>query len=123
MEQVTANELRRNNLIMYGNLIYPVDRITEQSISVRLSSQRLRTARPHEFEPVPLLPEILQACGFVSNGDKWIWHFSWHTFRVDDDMVLEYGGISYSNTPLHRLQNLVYILTGSELTVNLEHTT
>lgn len=126
---IQANELRRNNLIMYGNMIYPVDRITENSISVRTGSQSLRTGRPHEFEPVPLDPGILEACGFEkrlgdANGQVWgILNFTLIYGRTDDG---DFGWFlnGYHNDChlqyLHQLQNLFFILRGTELTINLE---
>lgn len=126
-----ANELRRNNLIFYGNMIYPVDRIMEQSISVRIGSQSLRTAKPHEFEPVPLSPEILQACGF-ENTHPPSWHLSWESYELQystDDKelgIMSPDGCTSGHTvyfpcgQLHLLQNIYFFFTGAELVVNLE---
>lgn len=119
---IQSNELRRNNLIYYGTMVYPVDRIMEQSISVRVNSGALRTARPHEFEPVKLSPEILEACGF-DNREGYLWF-------LNDDFYIHFrdGSLMYNGMPdgspvlhfLHELQNLTYALTGTELFINLE---
>lgn len=108
-------------------MIYPVDRITEQSISVRIGNQSLRTAKPYEFEPVPLSPAILEACGFeyidqvggwcnkhhvIYGADHWMIH-PFCTNDTDVHIKVEY---------LHQLQNICFALdpTGTELSINLE---
>lgn len=82
------------------------------------------------YEPIPLTPEILKACGFekdqyecpyiqLINGKLGIW--------LDDIAWIEheeYGRFNQINVPLphylHQLQNLHYSLCGKELEINKE---
>lgn len=112
---------------MYGNMMYPVDRITENSISVRTGNQSLRTGRPHEFEPVALTPDILIACGFEKSPEydpefTYIHPelnilFDGESFWFKENNVTHYLGKCES---LHKLQNGILNILNRELTVNLE---
>ena len=83
------------------------------------------------YEPIPLTPEILEACGFEKEEDN-------YTMKVNEQLFVYYGGyerivrlcfydgnysypVHYKNAGnqfqyLHQLQNLFYSLTGEELT-------
>lgn len=81
-------------------------------------------------EPIPLTPEILEACGFVKR--KEMFYKGEYCININDRDVLvgsrgtifngdpNYGvGINYELKYLHQLQNLYFALTGEELTVNI----
>jgi hypothetical protein len=79
------------------------------------------------FQPIPLSPEVLTACGF-ENGEIFV---GYHRYKVENFWTVcqgKFDGI-YSITildhlpfmlparikHLHELQNLIYCLTGEEL--------
>lgn len=77
--------------------------------------------------PIPLTPEILEAAGFEGDDSlnvftlgEWIVDFSIH------DGVISYEGKRLFDEdikktfPLHRLQNLVFAISGTELVVDLK---
>lgn len=69
-----------------------------------------------DLSPIPITPEILEKCGFVSNPYQDRYEFG--------DIHVEYCGIRdicwINSHPhieyLHQLQNLYFALTGEELT-------
>jgi hypothetical protein len=81
--------------------------------------------------PIPLTPEILEACGFVNN-DYQSWYLSWESYELqysghDKELgILSPDGCTSGHTVyfpcqyLHHLQNLYFALTASELPVNLQ---
>lgn len=81
----------------------------------------------YEIDPIPLTPDILEACGFVKKTDSapGIGDFHWYdngdyeTIRVYNDWITLKGVESVPIKYLHHLQNLIFALTGQELTVNL----
>lgn len=82
------------------------------------------TYKEAQVYPIPLSPELLQACGLHSQFTP--------SFETDDGdltgMVQYWYKDSFIFIPekwphikdLHQLQNLYFALTGSELSVNLE---
>ena len=82
------------------------------------------------YEPIPLTPEILEKAGFEESQDGYYYNEE-ATFRIHDNLMLidmaffdsgndrlyfqNIGDVEY----LHQLQNLVYALTGEELTIEL----
>jgi len=78
------------------------------------------------IKAIPLTPEILQKCGSPETKGLWYEHeissffldgsgnfFAGEVLNVDSPVIAK--NIKY----LHQLQNLYFMLTGSELTVNL----
>jgi hypothetical protein len=79
------------------------------------------------FQPIPLSPEVLTACGF-ENGEIFV---GYHRYKVENFWTVRQGKFDgiYSITildhlpfmlparikHLHELQNLIYCLTGEEL--------
>ncbi len=81
-----------------------------------------------KVSPIPLTPEILEACGFKKNfGTDWYRRNKMAIMFLDPEpdvplnTAFEYFNTSFPWTPiyLHQLQNLIHALTGEELTVNL----
>jgi hypothetical protein len=83
---------------------------------------------PAIFNPIPLSPEVLTACGFEKIGeDGYIIYEFEDEKNPNEGFRVEYEGEGYayyypSNTAmdvqinyLHQLQNLYYCLTGEEL--------
>lgn len=80
--------------------------------------------------PVPLTPELLEKIGFEKDESDeentwWRLKFGRFTFETDSSVegkkvyVITFGKEIDYVTTLHQLQNLFYILTGNELTINL----
>lgn len=80
----------------------------------------------HQFEPIPLTPEILEKAGFSSGSeiyytldffvitksiDHQTWEFKIKTSWAENRTI----GLRY----VHQLQNLYFALTGTELEIKL----
>lgn len=123
---IKANELRIGNIVKAGLIYITVKEIT----STYVGSNELISCIPYSrLRPVQISPEILEACGFEkrlgdANGQVWgILNFTLIYGRTDDG---DFGWFlnGYHNDChlqyLHQLQNLFFILRGTELTINLE---
>ncbi|HYH15344.1 MAG TPA: hypothetical protein VD794_08990 [Flavisolibacter sp.] len=80
------------------------------------------------LNPIPLTPELLEKAGFEKKKGHFNNAITMHYYNMGAiSLMLGPDGIYYfftttSNTPLpylHQLQNLVFALTGKELTINL----
>jgi len=129
---ITANELRRGNLVYTYDTDYPYGPGNQflfrvKDIGVCLYDEN-SSAGYDEVEPIPLTPEILETCGAKKN------YFNNPEFDLGlnscIDLVYEDGLIKISAnngeyksetniTYLHQLQNLYFALTGEELKVEL----
>lgn len=82
-----------------------------------------------EFEPVPITPDILAKCGFVSGKNKDDFYYTdndGHSICIvwyDDTQKWVFNGQNYIGIIhleyLHELQRLVLSLTGKHLVVNI----
>ncbi len=110
-----ANELRIGNWVYYKGY----GQVNFHSLDV------LFIKHAKDFNPIPLTPEILEACGFIWDSDD-----DGNTLAesyVLNNFVWSVGlkELYYNNEPvphieyLHQLQNLYFALIGTELTVNL----
>jgi len=97
-------------------------------------------SRPDDYDPIPLTPGVLEACGFRWNGDRGSSkHYFLNGLRIAlPSLVLSIlrdcnaAGESQAGLcgksigdriylkHLHQLQNLYFALTGDELPVNLQ---
>lgn len=74
---------------------------------------------------IPLTPEILEKCGFVTDGDSWVKNKIELMFITTDEhyeMEFTCPSMDWKIVPikyLHQLQNLCFALTGKELTITL----
>jgi hypothetical protein len=127
-----VSELRLGNLIFHNGEVMPVVQIERRYktiYSLNYIDVDERIIGDH-FQPIPLTPEWLERCGFVStlSGDDFhseiIWddpksdyHYCEAGYFIDKSGDYGYycdiGDIQY----LHQLQNLYYALTGEELTI------
>ena len=103
---IKSNELRIGNLVEKEGEIYVADFIT-----INMA---------HNYNPIPLKPEILEKCGFIPtgladfiNGEIELWQVNneFH-YSVHDDYHISINSV-------HQLQNLYFALTGEELTIQL----
>jgi hypothetical protein len=123
-----ANELRIGNWLLTQNQrtlkkYVEVESITEHAINIDF-----REHNYSEVAPIPLTPEILVKCGF-----EWsIYHQAHHKQGFIFDLSARHSGgfvmhesrgkqqiICPEILWLHKLQNLYFALTGTELEVSL----
>lgn len=81
-----------------------------------------------DFEPIPLTPEILEKAGFKLSSEYGLPSY-FHAllsfdidFREDGIFVVLHHDIWHELVKIeyvHQLQNLFYVLTGTELEINL----
>jgi len=118
-----ANELRMGSLIEKDNVMYKFLSLEQNHAStseyrwywVETLDGKLGKYYSSHFNPIPLTPEILEKCGFVSNPYQDRYEFG--------DIHVEYCGfrdICWVNGKphieyLHQLQNLYFALTNEEL--------
>lgn len=122
-----AKELRIGNLVLTPHGILPVRKILENFMTYLD-----RTGYPQEcsyshIKPVPLTPELLEKC---LGNKNWV-EVKRNVFvgfnKLTDDIYLqmEAKGVQPLYCPLphikhlHQLQNLIYILSGNELNVEI----
>lgn len=129
---VKANELRIGNWLHLKN-----------SDHIKVDADNIADIinNPAIFDPIQLSPEILEACGFVKDGEKFLIPSS--DWDKEDDYIPAQGNVSiyydesdkscnFQNgcglteyrlgVPLfyvHQLQNAWFSLTGQELQVNI----
>lgn len=77
-----------------------------------------------DIDPIPITPKILEKCGFVKTDCGFVItetdeFRSKLTLQLHDEKTYKFdcSGFWYGINHLHQLQNLYYILTGSELTI------
>jgi hypothetical protein len=136
---MTAQELRLNNLLFdYSGQMRRVAYVGEtiglhNDIGGTDKYQRnpLFSYDINTLKPIPLVPEILERCGFKNYGG-WIgkkiavdfWDEQTEiVFEFIDSNLTVYGNDirirKIENTAVHQLQNLFYSLTGEELQIEL----
>ena len=138
---IQANELRIGNLVIYSEdgSLCEVLGIDKMGISVNvLKTQEITWIELDQFEPIVLLPEILEKCGFAmlhhlgklqptlqideSLEFHWAEDTLFVTYSEDNyDENIELGGFTIERPlrhikHLHQLQNYIYFETNTELT-------
>lgn len=147
---IKNNELRRGNRVFHNREIVEVESLNDEGINLQTPVYDDYDASPeyyyHNLDPIPLSPEVLEACGFENVSDKkgdkdeitgeiitedWIRYIigakytEEGAYTCDLELELYDDGHFYADQvfvkmdSLHQLQNLYYSLTGSELQVNL----
>lgn len=127
---INANELRLNNWVRYVSRDVQVKELRHDNM---ITTCEFVIAGNEYFDPIPLTPQILEACGFEKHEDSndfWTFFVLPTSFQVDQSHDPEistgvsdlfYWGDSYKTNEiksLHQLQNLYFALTGNELTYN-----
>ena len=124
---MNANEFRVGNWVEANSPMMQVKEITEHTVGLYMPGSE---ADPflydiEEIRPIKLSPEILEKCGFENQRYE-----EWEAFAYKDtaicaswdgvEWVFKYGydsDLSIASCEfLHQLQNLIYALTGEELT-------
>lgn len=133
---IKTTDLRIGNLVLFNPLktikrICVVKELKERFVLVIDQGLDLSLSYT-EAQPIPLTPEILEACGFVKKHNTGYWQFyalnnGWHIGEwVINKHVAGwekkgafYYGDSYMHVKyLHQLQNLYFALVEQELTYN-----
>lgn len=82
------------------------------------------------MKPIPLTPDVLEACGFRVDTKSQYGGFVYpisdekdEDIRIVHDILIEWNWPLYGNTPVlvpyvHSLQNLIHALTGTDLPIN-----
>lgn len=113
--------------LMVGNKVYDRGQIkTVEAINgnaVLLNGQWKNNG--DNVDPIPLTPEILEKCGFEYEGISTLTKDGFPVYFKKKGAALQ-AFVHYLDKPIkvpceyvHQLQNLVYILTGEELNVEL----
>jgi len=113
---IDAKQLRIGNWVTYHGETDMPCQLDAQDI-LNISTNYMHNAEIHS--PIPLTPEVLEACEGVKRTPNADW-FDWVVcglninYNADDDVyfIYEYPNIVFNS--LHQLQNLV-ALTGQEL--------
>ena len=119
---IQASELRiGNNLHDFNGKLVEV--LSIKTNNIRCIYKRIDTNTSHvslyhneELHRIPITPEILEKCGFVTDEEMGVSRLFTDDFSCD-----YYDGCLWFKTSqieikyLHQLQNLCYALTGNEL--------
>lgn len=123
---IQANELRIGNWLMMAHENVP------EMVNIKVMqfiAHANSIGDKHPFEPIPLSPDVLKACGFqrlINSNDFWEhfvlgngWYISKSNHDEDSAGVIKdrfYWSDNYIEIKyLHQIQNLFYSLTGTEL--------
>jgi hypothetical protein len=125
---IKANELRRGNFVMHNGKLTLCDNMVLAEAYDNYKTPK--TWDFSDFNPIPLSPEVLLACGFTkhSNSNEY-WTFwqlpnGWYiseSHHVEESAGVVKGEFYYSEEfihipNLHWLQNFYFFNTKTELT-------
>jgi hypothetical protein len=120
---MTANELRQGNLIRWKST-----NDIEAVVDIKSSGkyQTINNIRITDAEPIPLTEEWLLKMGFEKDYQDdymMVWRGVTFYFRISDKSLRRDFGIKTKISIINieyvnQLQNLFYLLTGKELTIN-----
>jgi hypothetical protein len=129
-----ANELRIGNLVYCWNPAYNVPPNTYDTI-ITINWKHIRNCveQPNHgtYKPIPLTEEILLKAGFEKSGEGIFNHdyFNGVYFEIDSEFIGndnenicgDFDECVHIRMPkeLHKLQNIVFDLTGKELEIKL----
>lgn len=128
-----ANELRIGNLILdRGEKVLRVDWFEREKICMKMVIRGTEvhplTEEVKHLHPIPLTEEMLLKCGFENRSIGSDFWFECNEIIIGGRGKSFYPSVSgesgleaygYEIKSLHQLQNLFFILTGQELTVNI----
>lgn len=128
---MNAKELRLGNLVLWDNEIVPIDLIMIETVNVRHKDSFIDwyTVDIEDIEPIAITEEILLKAGFKNCGQGTYNHdyFEGIYFELDSDFIGyeyqnicgDYDGCIHIRLPkeFHKLQNIIFDLTGKELTL------
>ena len=113
---IAANELRIGNWVRFINKTFQVGPETiEDCYKANI------TQSPYQYEPIPLSPSVLEACGFRYYDNDWYEKGEINVNITDGRICITQKWQVFVNANinhLHQLQNLHFALTGQELIYN-----
>lgn len=130
MEEIKAGDIMIGNWVMFENTTHVVTEISETLIATRwIKSKDKYIHTLSELRPIPLTEDILLKAGFrkrkMSGYDT---HFIYSLFIGGEtigitaiynaDFSIMLHGVARGVKYLHRLQNIIKIITGNELEIN-----
>lgn len=125
---IQAKDLRAGNLVFENT--FNMGNGNYEGVPIVVNGNIIKTIELsptlHAYSPIPLSPDILERCGFVTvNKDKFSDKFAYafkeneHHFKFYPPNTLYWHGYPLNVEYLHQLQNLYFALTGEELTITL----
>jgi hypothetical protein len=124
---IPSNELRIGNHVLVNETPRKVSAISGTTVSTTGTENSREAATEHRFEqiqPVPLTDDRLIECGFVYHDYFKFWQLlsSKAGLRSEMDIDRDYDIIDFMRRPiirkvasLHQLQNIYFMLKGTEL--------
>lgn len=126
---INANELRLGNWVMYDGKHCTVKSIFGGTQNLIVGRGGINPyAYVEKVDPIPLTPEMLDKMGFKSDftytgriTPKFIMIDNWYIeiFFEDGNYLAEINGARVIINSVHQLQNMVFALTGKEITFEL----
>jgi len=123
---ISCHELRLGNRVLVDKNLQQVSMITGTTVftidAEKSSGQKASEQSFEQIEPVPLTDDVLKQCGFVFHGYFKFWQLLTTGARSEMDVDSDYDVIDFMRRPiikkmasLHQLQNVYFMLKGSEL--------
>jgi hypothetical protein len=123
---IQPNELMLGNWVRYGSNILKVVGIKLYPVggAAEITTQHHINGNSDYYDPIPITPEILEKAGFEKYLDESNWllgeDFCLHYYMATGGYCFKYKDYkSITIQYLHQLQNLYYVLKGTELNINL----
>jgi hypothetical protein len=129
---ILPQQLRKGNCVCLENELCYISQILWDRVEVAFIKDGKKTYREckyDELQPITITPDILLACGFVKK-DRF--HFSDVFTSKNEDFIINqlrdsceisfglkgsFAIVSNRILPLHELQNLYYVLTREEISI------
>lgn len=128
---ISCNELRLGNYILVNQKLQRVSRLDSKSVqsssafpSAENPTETKSTQAVADVQPVPLTNALLQQCGFVFHDYFKFWQLITGSGaqRSEMDIDTDYNVIDFMRKPIvksvssvHQLQNIYFMLKGTEL--------
>lgn len=124
---IPCNELRIGNHVLVNQTLRKVSTISGTTVSTVDPGNNTEAATERSFDniqPVPLTDDVLKQCGFVYHDYFKFWQLLTSTagFKSEMDIDGDYDIIDFMRRPiirkvasLHQLQNIYFMLKGTEL--------
>jgi len=125
--RIKPSELRLGNWVTYDNRYFQISMIADVFPELNTTEFGIGVVDYNNIQPIPLSEEVLLKCPEIqpSTWMSEMWTIrdpksQFHIVKMKGRFVFRGLGMSivYVDT-LHHLQNLVYMVTGEELEINL----
>lgn len=130
MEEIKAGDIMLNNWVEYDGKYYQISALSEEYPFLNTDAFGVGVVTYRNIKGIPLTEDILLKAGFrkrkMSGYDT---HFIYSLFIGGEticitaiynaDFSIMLHGVARGVKYLHRLQNIIKIITGNELEINL----